>query len=129
MSYINRSSLLRRVDDLSNVDFFTPTLLYLGDFDGSLKILKEALQVKEEARSNDDEDQAKALSLLRYNLGSLQLEHRTELSSRTGNEVNESIENFVKAKDLLVAIGYRNDHPEILEIGKPTCCCLLTRTC
>ena len=91
----------------------------LGDFDESLRVLKGALELKNNVGANTDNDSKKALSLLHYNLGSLQLEYHDKLSVRTGNEVSESIENFARAKELLVAGGYSKDHPDLQEIGKP----------
>ena len=99
-------------------NLFANYLDTVGDFDESLKVLKEALELKKEIGINADNDSKKALSLLHYNLGSLQLEHRNNLSSRAGNEVNESIENFTKARELLVDIGYTKDHAELQGIGK-----------
>lgn len=87
-----------------------------GDFDESLRVLKGALELKNNVGANTDNDSKKALSLLHYNLGSLQLEYHDKLSVRTGNEVSESIENFARAKELLVAGGYSKDHPDLQEI-------------
>ena len=98
-------------------NLFANHLDTVGDFDESLKVLKEALELKKDIVINADNDSKKALSLLHYNLGSLQLEYRNNLSSRTGNEVNESIENFKKARELLVDIGYTKDHTELQGIG------------
>lgn len=77
------------------------------DFDQSLKTLKDALELKKDIGDDTDDEGKKALSLLHFNLGSLLLEYRNKLSSTTGKEVAESIENFTKAKELLVAIGYK----------------------
>ena len=93
-------------------------IIITEDFDQSLKTLKDALELKKDIGDDTDDEGKKALSLLHFNLGSLLLEYRNKLSSTTGKEVAESIENFTKAKELLVAIGYKSDHPEVQGIGK-----------